>query len=66
MYEQQCTRTMYIVLYNVQYILYNVCAMILVRLGVIFFTSLRQECHVKIKAKCHNFLVKVPQMARVP
>ena len=37
-----------------------------VRLGAIFLTSLRQECHVKIKAKCHNFLVKVPQMARVP
>ena len=36
------------------YILYNVCAMILtfVRLGVIFFISLRQECHVKIKAFC--------------
>ena len=49
-------------------ILYNVCAMILafVRLGVIFFTSLRQECHVKIKAKRHNFLVKVSQMTRVP
>ena len=50
------------------YILYNVCAMILtfVRLGVIFFTSFRQECHVKIKAKCHNFLVKVSQMTEYP
>ena len=37
-----------------------------VRLGVIFFISLRQEWHVKIKAKCHNFLVKVSQMTRVP
>ena len=47
---------------------YNVCELILtfVRLDVIFFTSLRQECHVKIKAKCHNFLVKVSQMTRVP
>ena len=23
-------------------------------------------CHVKIKAKCHNFLVKVSQMTLVP
>ena len=47
--------------------LYNVCAMILtfVRLGVIFFSSLRQECHVKIKA-VSQFLVKVSQMTRVP
>ena len=35
-------------------------------LGVIFLTSLRQKCHVKIKAKCQNFLVKVSQMTRVP
>ena len=33
---------------------------------VIFLTSLCQKCHVKIKAKCHNFLVKVSQMTRVP
>ena len=38
----------------------------LVCLGVIFLTSLRQKCHVKIRAKCHNFLVKVSQMTRVP
>ena len=37
-----------------------------VRLGVIFSISLRQEWHVKIKAKCYNFLVKVSQMTRVP
>ena len=49
-------------------ILYNVCAMILtfVRLGVISFTSLRQKCHKKIKAKCQKYLVKVSQMTRVP
>ena len=35
-------------------------------LGVIFFISLRQESHIKIKAKCHNYLVKVSQMTRVP
>ena len=34
--------------------------------GVIFLTSLRQKCHVKIKAKCQNILVKVSQMTRVP
>ena len=53
---------------TVVYILYNVCAMILtfVRLGVISFTSLRQESHIKIKAKCHKYLVKVSQMTRVP
>ena len=27
---------------------------------------MRQKCHVKIKAKCHNYLVKVSQMTRVP
>ena len=50
------------------YILYNVYAMILtfVRLGVITFTSLHQKCHVKIKAKCHKYLVKVSQMTLVP
>ena len=50
------------------HILYNLCAMILtfVRLGVISFTSLRQKCHIKIKAKCHKYLVKVSQMTRVP
>ena len=37
-----------------------------VRLGVIFFTSLRQKSHIKIKAKCHKYLVKVPPMTRVP
>ena len=53
---------------KVVYILYNVCAMILifVRLGVISFTSLRQKSHLKIKAKCHKYLVKVSQMTRVP
>ena len=35
-------------------------------LGVIFFISLRQESHIKLKAKCHNFLVKVSQITRVP
>ena len=35
-------------------------------IGVIFFIFLYQECHIKIKAKCHNFLVKVSQMTRVP
>ena len=50
------------------YILYNVCAMILtfVRLGVIFFTSLRQECHVKYRQSVTIFFVKVSQMTRVP
>ena len=50
------------------YILYNVCAMNLtfLRLGVIFLTFMRQECHVKIKAKCHNCFVKVSQITRVP
>ena len=37
-----------------------------VLLGVIFYTSLRQKSHIKIKAKCHKYLVKVSQMTRVP
>ena len=62
MYEQECTCKF------TMYILYNVCAMILtfVRLVIISFTSMRQKCHVKIKAKCHKYLVKVSQMTRVP
>ena len=48
--------------------MYNVCAMIVtfVRLGVIFFTSLRQKSHIKIKAKCNKYFVKVSPMTRVP
>ena len=34
--------------------------------GCHFLNILRQKCHVKIKAKCQNFLVKVSQMTRVP
>ena len=30
------------------------------------FTSLRQKSHIKIKAKCHKYLVKVSPMTRVP
>ena len=42
-YEQQCTCTMYILI--------NVCLMILtfIRLSVIFFKFLRQECHINKK-----------------
>ena len=50
------------------YIMYNVCAMILifVCIGAIFFTSLRQKILIKIKAKRLKFLVKVSQMTPVP